>query len=89
MYDLKVYQTIRNNGGCINWSMIKVEDYPCSDKLEATKQERYWYEFLNADLNSVIPYRSNEELKEYNKEYREANTDKIKEYGKEYRQANQ
>jgi hypothetical protein len=49
--------------------MIKIEDYHCDDKLEATKRERYWYEFLNADLNSMIPYRSEEEKKEYHKDY--------------------
>ena len=77
-YNLKVYQTIRENGGWENWSMIKVEDYSCSDKLEATKRERYWYEFLNADLNVRTPYINKEEIEEYKKEYREANKDKIK-----------
>ena len=35
IYNLKVYQTIRDNGNWDNWSMIKIEDYPCNDKLEA------------------------------------------------------
>jgi hypothetical protein len=48
-YNFKVYQTIRDNGGWENWSMIKIEDYACSDKLEASKRERYWYEIFNAD----------------------------------------
>ena len=69
MYNLKVYQTICENGGWKNWSMIKVEDYSCSDKLEATKRERYWYEFLNADLNVRTPYINKEEIKEYKNEY--------------------
>ena len=64
-YALKVYQTTRDYGGWENWSMIKIEDYACSDKLEASKRERYWYEIFNADLNSMSPYISKEELKEY------------------------
>ena len=59
-YNLKVYQTIRENGGWENWCMVKVEDYACNDKLDATKRERYWYETLNADLNAIIPFRSKE-----------------------------
>ena len=49
--------------------MIKVKDYPCSDKLEALKRERYWYEVLNADLNAMLPCITKEELKEHMKEY--------------------
>ena len=92
-YNLKVYQTICDYGGWENWSMIKIEDYACSDKLEASKRERYWYEIFNADLNSMLPNISKEELKEYWKEqykkYYELNKDKTKEYHKHYHQANQ
>ena len=88
-YNLKVYQTIRDYGGWENWSMIKIEDYACSDKLEVSKRERYWYETLNADLNARMPCISKEEQKENLKEYRELNKDKTKEYNKHYHQANQ
>ena len=81
-YNFKVYQTIRDNGGWENWSMIKIEDYACSDKLEALKRERYWYEVLNADLNARMPCISKEEQKENKKRTNEENKDKLKEYRK-------
>ena len=31
-HHLKVYETIRNNGGWDNWIMLEVEKYPCNDK---------------------------------------------------------
>jgi hypothetical protein len=64
-HNLKVYEFIRNNGGWSNWSMIEIEKYPCNNKIEAEKRERYWYEELNAKLNSRIPYITWEECNEY------------------------
>jgi len=62
----KIYQTIRDDGGWDNWSMIEVEKYPCNDINEATARERHWYEQLNSKLNSRYPGRTK---KEYNAEY--------------------
>ena len=92
-YNIKLYQFIRENGNWINWEMIKIEDYPCNTKLDATKRERELIETLNATLNSSIPTRTYKEYrednkeyyKEYNKEYYDENKDKLKEYKKEYR----
>jgi hypothetical protein len=53
--NLKVYETIRVNGGWENWTMIEIEKYPCHDKNEARARERYWYELLNANLNMICP----------------------------------
>jgi hypothetical protein len=74
-YNLLVYQTIRNNGNWENWSMIEIEKYPCNNSNEARMRERYWYEFLKADLNKQLPIRSK-------KEWNEDNKVKIKEYYK-------
>ncbi len=57
--------------------MIEIEKYPCNDINEASAKERYWYELLNANLNSNCPGRN---IKEYSKEYYENNKNKIKEY---------
>jgi hypothetical protein len=43
---------------------------------------------LEANLNSRRCYRTVEQKREYEKEYRENNTEKIKEYLKEYRENN-
>ena len=76
-YNIYVYQFIRNNGGWDNFNMIEIEKYPCNDRMEACKKERYWIETLNATLNKVIPSRTL-------KEYREDNKSKKTEYNKEY-----
>jgi len=57
----KIYQTIRANGGWDNWSMLEICKYPCASNEEARAEERRFYEILNASLNMVIPYRSEEE----------------------------
>ena len=80
-YNYKIYQTIRANGGWDNWSMIEIEKYPCNDINEATARERYWYEQLNANLNTQIPAR-------IQKEYRETNKEQILQQKKEYRETN-
>ena len=95
-YNLKVYKVMRENGGWDNWSMIEIEKYPCNDMNEATKQERYWYEQLNANMNQLNPNRNQAEYlevkKEYfkikNKEYRELHKDEIREGRKLYRDSN-
>lgn len=78
---LKIYTTINENGGWTNWEMIKIETVVCETKLDARKRERYWYEKLNADMNSIYPQRDD-------KEYRETNKDKFKEYLKAYYENN-
>ena len=90
-YNLKVYKMIRDNGGWDNWVMVEVEKYPCNDSNEARARERYWYEILNANMNSANPSRSEKEYREDNKErilqrdkeYRDANKDKMKQYKKD------
>ena len=68
-YYCKVYEYIRNNGGWDNWDMVLLEKYPCNDKYELTKRERYWTEELKASLNSNVPSRTQEEYYEEHKEY--------------------
>jgi len=95
-YNLKVYQFIRNNGGFENWEIIKIEDYPCENKLEALKRENYLVKELKSSLNSDIPGRTDKEYREDNKEiiaekkkeYRENNKEKIAEKKKEYSENN-
>lgn len=94
--NLKVYQFIRANGGFDNWDIIKIEDYPCKDILEATKQERYWKEYYNANLNSCIPSRTHKEyyienkniVYEKQKIYNEGRKDILKNYKKTYYEKN-
>lgn len=102
-YNLKVYQIIRENNGWDNWSMIEIEKYQCKDSNEARSRERYWYELLNAKLNSYCPTKDLQKVKakqkrsyENNKEkrletvheYAKTHKDEIKESSKAYRENN-
>ena len=60
-HNLKVYQFIRINGGWENWTMVMVEQFSCDNRLQADQRERYWIETLNANLNSRIPSRTQQE----------------------------
>jgi hypothetical protein len=90
-----VYKFIGDNGGWNNWSMIMIEKYPCGDKLEAEKRERYWIEELKSKLNKVIPtrtkneYNQTEKYKNAKKNYYDKNKDYIQKYKKEYFENNQ
>ena len=88
-HNLKIYQIIRENGGWENWSMLLVEKFPCKDKHEACKRERELYEELGAKMNTLRPYRTQEEHKQYDKQYlkkyREEHKEEHKEYHKEHK----
>ena len=87
-YNNQKYIFIRENGGWDNWDMIQIEIYNCKDGNEARARERFWYENLNAELNTRVPNRTHEEWKETNKDsisiqnkiYRETHIENIKEY---------
>ena len=87
-YHYKVYKMIRENEGWNNWSMIEIEKYPCNDKNEACARERYWYELLNANMNSRCPTLNVENRKEKSKISRkrnyEANREAILQKAHEY-----
>jgi len=87
-FNLKVYKFIRENGGWINWSMIMIEQISCENFNEACKIERKFLEEYNATLNINIPYRTQEEYKEYKKQYGEINKEKIIEQNKDWKKNN-
>ena len=55
--NIKLYKTIMENGGWDNWEMIEIEKYNCNNLTEARIREQYYYELLNANLNSIPPYK--------------------------------
>jgi hypothetical protein len=75
----KIYVIIRANGGWDNFSMIEIEKYPCCDNYEARARERYWYELINANMNSQRPQITVDERIYYLKKYRELNKSLINE----------
>jgi hypothetical protein len=60
-YNEKKYVTIRANGNWDNWSMIEIEKYKCNDYNEARARERYWYELINANMNTYKPHITEDE----------------------------
>ena len=87
-YNLKVYKTIRENGGWGNFTMKLIEEYPCNTRNEAAAREFYYFQQYNATMNFHVPSRqlpqyridNDERLKREGKEYHERNKEKIKEY---------
>ncbi len=66
--------------------MIEIEKFQdCNDIIEASTKERYYYELLNAKLNSNCSGRNN---KEYKKEYYQDNKDNIQKNSKNYYENN-
>lgn len=58
----KLYKSIFDNGGWGEFDMVVVENYnDCKNGIDACTRERYWYEKLNANLNTFIPIRTDEE----------------------------
>ncbi len=76
--------------------LILIEDYPCENRFELHKRERYWIEKLNAKLNNDIPtgtikewYKKNEnKIKVKRKNYYEENKIGILNHNKKYRELN-
>lgn len=77
----KVYQTIRDNGGWINWEMKPLEEFPCENKTQQVIREQYWIDKLKPELNCRCSVWDK-------KEYLEATAEERKEYAKVYHQEN-
>jgi hypothetical protein len=55
---LKIYETIRSNGGWENWDMVEIAKYNCKDATEARIKEQEHYELNRSSLNNKTPYRN-------------------------------
>ena len=58
LYDIKLYKTIRENGGWGNWNMQELEVLNLKNSTEARIKEAEYYEKYKANLNSVTPCNS-------------------------------
>jgi len=89
---LKIYQTIRDNGGWDNWKMIEIEKRICIDKRDCERYEQKLIEDLQANMNMNRAYRTGEQkkdqLKEQDKKYYKQNKDRILERAKMYYEKN-
>ena len=91
-YDKKLYQTIRENGGWDNWRMVLIEECGEISFIQAKIKEEEQRVKLNANLNMLRCHQTEEEKKEYHKEYKkewyENNKEHHKEKNKEWRENN-
>jgi hypothetical protein len=89
-YHLKVYQTIRDNGGLDAWEIIEIEKYECSTKLEARMREQELMVEYCVNLNTCKSFITEEERKKKKQEitnkYRIENAELIKEQQKQYKE---
>ena len=53
-YPLKVYKTIRENGGWNNWTMDIIAFHNCKDSYEARKTEQEYYDKLTFYLMTTF-----------------------------------
>jgi hypothetical protein len=59
---------LSNEIGWENVSIVLIEAYPCDNKMEMERRERYWIELLKPSLNTVIPTRTREEYNHANRD---------------------
>jgi hypothetical protein len=82
-YNLKIYQTIRDNGGWDNFRMVCIHQQEVNNKRHAEKIEEDYRVELNGNMNTRRAFLSPEQRKEYDKEhskeYRKNNRDFISE----------
>tara|TARA_R110000803_G_scaffold60768_1_gene120210 strand:- start:302 stop:889 length:588 start_codon:yes stop_codon:yes gene_type:complete len=85
-HHLKVYKTIRENGG---WDEFRVVEIGFREQLTLTQAhivEDEYRVLLKAELNSRRCHRTEEEQNEYFKKYYEDHKEYLNEYNKNYRE---
>ena len=58
-----------NNIGWHNVSIVLIEYYPCTNRLELEQRERYYIDLLKPQLNNNLPARTDDDTKQYHKQY--------------------
>ena len=94
-YNLKIYQTIRLNGGWDEFEKVVVQNVCCENRNELREIEGEFIKNIGT-MNSQISGRSQKKYRDdnreiilkYQKKYRKNNKDKILEKNKKYRKKN-
>tara|TARA_R110000787_G_scaffold243180_1_gene349132 strand:+ start:197 stop:628 length:432 start_codon:yes stop_codon:yes gene_type:complete len=86
-HNCKIYQKLRENGGWDNWNMIIIDEGNELTFTQARIKEEELKLKYNGNLNMNRAYRTEEERKQYIKEYSKQrylnNKEKSKEYSKQ------
>jgi len=83
-YNLKVYNTIRENGGWDNWNMVQIHEQVCKSRTHSKQIEQELIEKHNADLNMIRAFISEEQIREYHQKYYKEHTNEIQEKQQKY-----
>lgn len=86
-YNLKLYETIRANGGWENWEMKPVEELKVT-KRQAEIREQYWIDHFKSVLNGIRACQDAEITKGNKKKYSELHRDEYNKKQREKRLAN-
>ena len=88
LYNSKIYENMRNNGGWTNFTMKPIEMYYSDSKIKAKIRENELMKELNCNLNTYNAFTSNMEKKEKNiyrsKEHYKKNKEMLDKKNKEY-----
>ena len=92
VFNIKLYQMIRDNGGWNCFKMIQIKEFPCNNKREAEAEEDRNMLELKANMNERRASRSyaewvidnRDKISERTKQYYTDNRDKILENSKQY-----
>jgi len=87
-YNLKLYTTIRDNGGWDNWIMEPIGKGLFTTRLDARIEEQKYIKELEANLNTFNAVMTKEDEKRMKDEYVKNNHDKVLESKKIYRDKN-
>jgi hypothetical protein len=84
-YNLKLYQTIRSNGGWDSFTMVVIKQFPCCDKRQAQTEEDRLMRELKASLNMNSAIFDKSKLSQINLKYRESHHESRNKYYEEHK----
>ena len=87
-YNNQIYNIMRANGGWDNFKFINLGNIKNVTKEEARHTKQAFIKLFKPNMNTINSYLTDEERKEYVKEYYEKNKEQIIEQTKEYREEN-
>ena len=85
-YNKKLYQVIRENKN--DWNMTIHHAFPCDTKQQLREEEQRTIDELKPTLNECRAYRTEEEKKEYDKQYRLVNKEQCRKLTNQWKEDN-
>lgn len=83
-----IYQTMRENGGWENWTMVEIANKLCASKRDAERQEQEYMNELKPSMNSIKAFNTEDDITERKRQWYAENADKVAEQHKQYRAEN-